>query len=853
MTVGFFFALGGESPAKKNWDNTITNISVSDSENAVVITLKGKSRPTYTAFKLNDPARIVLDLAQTDVSAVAAPVKVDNGFVSQVTASQMSEQNKDIGRIEIGLLKPLEYDTKSQGNDMVIQVFKAAPPAAAPPAPAAPGENLELPPLEGEVPLLTEAPSELGPSPAPVPAPELGPAPIAPEAAPAAPPAAPAGPSEVPPLAEAAPAPALEIAPAPAAPEAAPAAPTGKATKILDFKVTPKTGSTEIQVVGNGEIKDYSAFKLDNPPRFVVDIMDIGSLYPATEIPVSSPELKMIRVGQHPDKVRLVFEPANGGVPPYQVNRQENRLVISMGTAVTPAPAGVVVAEVSPAPAGQAAPAAPQPSEVPPYEAPLAPAAPAVPVEVPPLIEAPLVPAAPALAAPAAKAPAAAAPAKPAPGVIMEEPLQPHFTGKKMDIEFREGEIIDALRAIADVAKLNIVAGEDVKGRLTLKLVSVPWDQALDLILKTNNLGMERVGNIIRVAPADKLRMEMQDTLKAQKTKEEIEPLITKIIPVNYGLAGLYTVQIKGLLSTRGSVDVDIRTNVLIVKDIVRNVQSIALLIRNLDTQTPQVLIEARIVEASTNVSRDLGVQWGARFNANAAGGNPTGLPFPNSIGVGGAVPSIGDGTQYGIKADPYYAVNLPAAISLGSGGGALGFSFGSINNAFSLDLRLTAMEGSGEGRVISAPRIVTLDNQKATIKQGLSIPYESVSTSGTVTQFIDAVLSLEVTPHITADRSVIMQIKAMKNAPDTTIRSSSGVPSVSKKEAESNILVKDGETVVIGGIYTIEKTESHSQIPFFSQIPILGWLFRREQTTNNRTELLIFITPRLMMEKKET
>ena len=817
VASGFFFALGGEGGAKKNWDNTITNISVSDSENAVVITLTGQGRPTYTAFKLNDPARIVLDLAQTDVSAVAAPVQVGNGFVSQVTASQMSEQNKDIGRIEIGLLNPLDYDAKSDGNDMVIQVFKAAPAAE---APASLGDNLELPPLEGEIPPLAEAPAEMGPSASPAPGAEVGPEPIAPEAAPA--------PEEVPMLAEA--------APAPVTPEAALATATGIATKILDFKITPQTGSTEIQVVGNGEIKDYSAFKLDNPPRFVVDIMDIGNLYPATEIPVSSPELKMIRVGQHPDKVRLVFEPANGGVPPYQVNRQENRLVISMGNAVTPAPTGVVVAEVNPP--------APQPSEVPPYEAPLAPVESA---EIPSLLEA-----APAPSAPVAPAPVAKAPAKPAPGVILEEPAKPHFTGRKMDIEFREGEIVDALRVIADVAKLNIVAGEDVKGKVTMKLVNVPWDQALELILKTNNLGMERLGNIIRIAPAEKLRKEMQDSMLAMKTKEEIEPLITKIIPVNYGTSESYTSQVKGLLSTRGTVDVDRRTNVLIIKDIARNVQAVALLIKNLDTQTPQVLIEARIVEASTNLSRDMGVQWGARFNASAAGGNPTGLPFPNTIGVGGGMPSIGDGTQYGLKADPYYAVNLPAAVSLASGGGALGFSFGSINNAFALDLRLSALEGSGEGRVISAPRIVTMDNQKATIKQGLSIPYESVSTSGTQTNFIDAVLSLEVTPHITADRSVIMKIKAMKNAPDTTIRSSSGVPSVSKKEAESEILIKDGETVVIGGIYTIEKTESHSQIPFLSQLPILGWLFRRDLTANNRTELLIFITPRLMMDKTE-
>ena len=285
----------------------------------------------------------------------------------------------------------------------------------------------------------------------------------------------------------------------------------------------------------------------------------------------------------------------------------------------------------------------------------------------------------------------------------------------------------------------------------------------------------------------------------------------------------------------------------LIVKDIARNLDAAAQLVRSLDTQTPQVLIEARIVEANTRFAKDIGIQWGGQYTAAAATGNPTGLIFPNSIGVAGGIAGTAEG---GLRADPHFAVNLPAAAGAGSGG-ALGFTFGSINNTFSLDLRLSAMESAGEGKIVSCPKVLTLDNKQAEIKQGLSIPYETVSQSGTQTQFIDATLTLNVVPHITADRSIIMKIKAEKNAADPTLRSAGGVPSISKKTANTEVLVKDGETAVIGGIYTIEKTESKSGVPLLSKIPILGWFFQRVVTEDKRTELLIFITPR-MVERKE-
>ncbi len=414
------------------------------------------------------------------------------------------------------------------------------------------------------------------------------------------------------------------------------------------------------------------------------------------------------------------------------------------------------------------------------------------------------------------------------------------YTGRKLSLEFRDGDIHDILRIIAEVSNKNVIAGDDVKGKVTLRMINVPWDQALDIILQANALGKVSVGNIIRIAPAEKLRKEKEERLAAKRAEEKLEDLATKIIPVSYAKAMELATQIKPLLTERGSVMVDTRTNSLIIKDVIRNVKDAMELVKSLDLVTPQVLIEARIVEATSDFIRELGVQWGGRFAADAAHGNPTGLLFPNTIGATG-----GNTGPAGSPTTPNFAVNLPAA-EAGAAGGAISFLFGSINDTVLLDLRLSAMERRGEGKIISSPRIATIDNREATIKQGMSVPYATVSQAGTQVAWMDATLSLTVTPHITADRSVIMKIKAEKNAPDFT-RISAGMPSISKKEATTEVLVRDGETTVIGGIFTIEKTEARAGVPFFSRIPFIGWLFRYKKTVDSRTELLVFITPRII------
>jgi type IV pilus assembly protein PilQ len=294
-------------------------------------------------------------------------------------------------------------------------------------------------------------------------------------------------------------------------------------------------------------------------------------------------------------------------------------------------------------------------------------------------------------------------------------------------------------------------------------------------------------------------------------------------------------------------VSVDIRTNRLIVRDIRQRILAAQRMVQKLDTQTPQVLIEARIVEANTTFSRDVGIQWGGNISLSPATGNPTGLVFPSTVGIAGGSP-LGLGTAQGIlnPTAPNFGVNLPAAVGLGQGG-AVGFTFGSIGGNVNLNLRISAAEENGQAKIISAPKITTLDNQKATIQQGLSIPISQSSALGVNTIFVDANLVLTVTPHVTRDGSVIMDIVATKNEPDFQRVGSQGDPTIIRKEARTQVLIKDGETTVIGGIYTRNVTTNIRSIPLLSQIPILGWLFKKTLKSDTRTELLIFITPRIV------
>ena len=440
--------------------------------------------------------------------------------------------------------------------------------------------------------------------------------------------------------------------------------------------------------------------------------------------------------------------------------------------------------------------------------------------------------------------PRAAGFATEAPAYAVEgAPRQGRYTGQKVTFEFKDIEIQNLLRVIAEVSKRNIIVADDVQGQITIRLRNVPWDQALELILRSKGLGKEVFGNIIRVAPLKTLEEEAKLRQARKESLQQQEDLVVQLIPINYATAADMVPRVKEMLSERGSAAVDARTNVLIVKDIRSGVERARSLVRNLDTPTPQVLIESRIVEASTTFTRSLGVQWGGSSQFAPGTGNATGLIFPNTIVLrGGSANTANAGTS----STPNFAVNLPAPVGQGAGG-ALGMTFGSAGGALALNLRLSAAENEGVVKTISAPKVTTMDNNTARISQGVSIPFSQVSAAGVNTIFVEARLSLEVTPHITQDGAILMNIKAQNNQPDPSSTGANGQPSIQRKEAETQVLVRDGNTTVIGGIYVRRGATQEASVPFLSKIPILGWLFKSTSETDARQELLIFITPRII------
>jgi len=429
------------------------------------------------------------------------------------------------------------------------------------------------------------------------------------------------------------------------------------------------------------------------------------------------------------------------------------------------------------------------------------------------------------------------------------------YSGRRIDLDFKGADIHNILRLLADVGGVNIVTSDDVRGEVTIKMRDVPWDHALDVVLRAKSLGQAREGNLIRVAPMAVLEKELEAEIARKKQQVEVAPTETRLIGVSYAEANQMQSRAKELLSSRGKISVDERTNNLIVSDVAENLGLVEELVRNLDSQTSQVVIEARIIEARSTFTRQLGVQWGGSGFMDAEHGNPTGLVFPNAIGVGGGaadtntplaglVPaprSGGTGTS-----SPDFAVNLPAPVGTGVGG-ALGLTLGSVAGAFNLNLRLSAMESTGQVRILSSPRISTMDNVQASIEQGVAIPISVVSAAGVQTVFVDAKLNLSVKPHVTNEGTVVLDVQVTRNEPDFANTGARGDPTILKKEAKTQMLVRDGDTAVIGGIYQRNSGVSYAKVPFLADIPVLGLLFRNRRENDDRTEFLVFITPRVV------
>ncbi|MCI5072853.1 type IV pilus secretin PilQ [bacterium] len=406
------------------------------------------------------------------------------------------------------------------------------------------------------------------------------------------------------------------------------------------------------------------------------------------------------------------------------------------------------------------------------------------------------------------------------------------FTGRRISLDFKDAEVKSIFKLIAEISQFNIIISDDVVGRITIRLDEVPWDQAFAIILQTRGLWFEKYGNIIRVAPAAKLQQEKEAAANAEKAAKAVKPLDILFKPVSFAQAGTLEKQVKSVLSDRGTVDIDSRTNTLIIKDIREHLDKAKRMIDILDTQTPQVTIEARIVEATTTFTRSFGINWSGSASFTSATGNPTGLFFPNSIGI------------------PNFALNFP--VEAGAINTQANLRLGSINNILDLDLAIALGEQEGNFKLISSPKVTVLDNSSATISAGTQIPYQTQSDNlGTNVNFQTANTSLTVTPHITNDGSILMNISATRDEPNFSA-SVEGNPTIDQRTASTEVLVKSGNTTVIGGIYSTSSGGNQSRLPVLHRIPIIGALFKNYNKTVRRSELLIFVTPRIVGDERK-
>jgi type IV pilus assembly protein PilQ len=879
-----------ETQAKLTKASVIQKITFAEEENYTRILIAGSETMAPPFYKLmTDPLRIAIDVPNIDLKQIKGPIKVENGTIGEILTTQYDDK----GRIEIGLAQVANYNISKEDKNLIIDVEKVKKAAEAKEARG--GEEVvkekeEKPPAGKEL---------------------------------------------------------------------------SKAKEIVNFLSESKKDFTVLQIVGDGKIENYNAFKLDAPARLVLDIWGVDTRYPQKSIKLKSPFIKLVRIGQYPDKLRLVFDSVKPQLAPYQINPIENKLIVSVGNVPQPSEPQILLpekgTESAKAKEGGRKVQVKSPVDfkqmdhksrivvtltgepqyesymlskntiavdiknafVPkylqrgldtkefesavenvqvqnvkagklndvrvliklreemPFETTKEGTVLFIDIEKPGKAEGKIEAAVPpkkeevlgeakkeevkkeeekpapekALTEPKGtelkvaekKTPPAEEKAVPQPIVIKREEgglPEKIYTGRKLSLDFKDADIKNILRLIAEVSNFNVITADDVSGKVTMRLVDVPWDQALDIVLQAKGLGKIQVENVIWVAPRDALKRQEQDILEQKRAKEKLEDLVDDLIPINYATAKDIMPQIKGILSERGDIKVDDRTNTLIVKDIGSKIAKAKSLIKLLDTKTPQIMIEARIVEAGLSFQRELGVKWGFELNKTKG---------MTSWGMGGG--NLGTTTAGQTPATPVKDVVSFPSLARGAVPGAVAasgilegiFSYGALQ---SLDIAISAHEGKGDIKIISSPKIATLDNKEASIEQGLRIPYPKLTTEGTVTtDFIDANLKLTVTPHVTGDGYVKMIIKAKKDRPDQTV-TVLGVPSIDKKEAITEVLVRDGGVATIGGIYTIDRTDASDLIPIFGKIPLLGWLFKREVKEDTRKDLLIFISPKIARDQ---
>lgn len=675
--------------------------------------------------------------------------------------------------------------------------------------------------------------------------------------------------------------------------------------------VTGISGADDaVQINVHGEVADFKTFRLSNPERIVVDLVGVKAAPDLKIVVVNAAGISTARVGSYSDKTRIVLDAINGGLPDAVVIKNAAGVSVGFAksAAVSQPAVGSTQQPVHNKPAATPAVAAGSQIEAVDFQAFEKLSRVSVKVKGPFVVENPIKtagfvsfkvvnaqlpkhlqrsyearefaspvlrvtpiqvrtqkgedtvirvamradaayslrkeadmaylefthPADLALGA-VASAPKAAAPAQaPTADTVVEQQLvQPQSTngkrayvGRKVTLEFADAEVRKIFQLLSEVSNKNFVLGDEVSGNISLKLVNVPWDQALDIILDTKGLDKREEGNIILIRGKGKFKSLLDEEQEIRKAALKSEPLETKMFDVNYAdLAGIVT-QFTALKTDRGVITSDARTNKVIVKDVRTALDDMDMLLKNLDIPEKQVMIEARIIEASTSFTKSLGIHWGLYTDPNIGGG----------LGINNLQTSFGGLTS----TDPMTSdgfTQVPGAFT--------DIAFGTIGSNVKLNMRLNAAATAGLVKIISTPKVATLNNKTAKITQGQQIPYTSATSDKIETKFVEAALSLEVTPHINANGTIVLKIDAKNDAPDR--QTSVGTPPINKKQATTEMLLRDGETTVIGGIYVDRDTEGADGVPWLMDIPFIGHLFKSTNTEKSKSELLIFITPRIL------
>lgn len=576
------------------------------------------------------------------------------------------------------------------------------------------------------------------------------------------------------------------VQPAESPPEKAGTALQLKADRILNIRVSEQAGELFVTILGTGPFKDYQ-FQRTGENQFVLNLADVAKDSPRPPLPTTSGKIKLAYRDAPSSKGLHVSGTLKEPLDRYYLSTIDNGLVLRLSMSGQPKTAESPPSAVKkplPIPAAQGKPKVPMLAAIQPHK-----------------------------------------PAGPASKLELGATLTKTYTGKAISLDLLDADIKNVLRLIADITGSNMIIEPDVAGQVTLKVEQVPWDQVLDLILSMNNLGKEQVGNVIRIATRSKLKQEwkeQEEALRAQQklleAAKDFGEITTEYLAVNYAKPTEIAAKINEIKSEKGKISIDERTSLIIYTDYQSRLQNAKTLIARLDKPTPQVMIEARIVQLNRNASRDLGITWNFFLQHTSDDGSFFSQDF---------------------------FVDHPGS------GDLFGFAFGQLTGQtiWNVDLVLSALENSGEGRIVSAPRVLTLDNVQALIKQGTQVPYLVLSDQNVAsTSLVDAVLELQVTPHITPDERVRLEIRAKKDQPDfaNPIGIQGQIP-INTREIQTELLVDNGAVIVIGGI--IENTDERSEegTPGLSNVPILGRLFKRNTVKTDKTELLIFISPKIV------